>query len=1662
MSNFRQIIDSYRNHSDSEQDKGRKFERLMRAYLQHSPKYRSITQVWLWSDFPYRKDFGGNDIGIDLVAKTECGDYWAIQCKCYAESAYISKGDVDSFISTAGKSFRDDGLQLCKFSHGIFFYTSNNLSSNVYEAFSGQAIAYELVGPDSLEKAPVDWAELDSGESIVGRMTQKRELREDQKTALEKVHEGFLTHDRGKMIMACGTGKTFTSLRIAEKECAAGGTVAFFVPSIALLGQALEAWCTFAERPVHPMCVCSDNEVATRKTKKKNDEDDSFTGETVELADEVTTDPAVIANHWEKLHKSAQQDGGMTVIFSTYQSIERLGAAQKLLAPLDADAAAIDLIVCDEAHRTTGVSLRAENDVVRGKKKLAAGEYDESAFVRVHNNDFIAAKKRLYMTATPRIYKLSDEIKQQQKESDAYLCSMDDETLFGPEFYKLSFGEAVNKGLLTDYKVLVLTVNPKEMEKPLQDALKSDKDNTINADDLSRFVGCINALSKRTLEPDDPLLAEDKALMHTAVAFCPSIALSKQHTDVLNRCKDIFNASLPEAERAQVVTVSADHVDGTMGAAERDRKLTWLAEAPKEGNECRILTNVRCLSEGVDVPSLDAVIFLSSRKSRGDIVQSVGRVMRRAPGKRYGYLIVPVVIPDGQSPEEALEHSDAFAIVWDVLKALRAHDNRFDAEINHIDLNDIKSMRIKLLPGAKEPKGGGAGKGDSTVTGGATAGPGGKTEFEKNATKEKIAGDLMSAFTKLKNTFYAQIVKHVGTRKYWELLASDMKEVVESHIANIRRLVTTDESNHQLAFNEFLSTLHHDLNPSVSADDAIEMLAQHLLTRPIFDALFDNYSFAASNAVSKALESLLTLLHDEVAPEEKEKMEKFYNSIRERVSGIDNAEGRQRVIVEIYDKFFKAAFPTTVEKLGIVYTPVEIVDFIIHSVAGVLEREFHRSLSDENVHILDPFTGTGTFITRLLQSRLIKPEALRRKYMRELHANEIVLLAYYIASVNIENVWHDVAHETTSFTPFDGICLTDTFQSTEDDGKFEDETEGRIHPAAGLVTNSDRVRRQKNTPIQVIIGNPPYSVGQKSANDNAQNQEYKHLEAQIATKYAQGSKAVNKKGLYDAYIKAFRWASDRIGDGKNGVICYVSNAGWLDGNAMDGFRKCLEEEFSAIYVFNLRGNQRTSGELSRREGGKIFGSGSRTPIAITMLVKRADKPEKSKGVIHYRDIGDYLTREEKLRLVAKYGSFFNPALELTTITPNEHYDWLNQRNDLFSTYIPIEPEKKYDTTAKSAFVVYSNGVTSNRDAWVYNFSQQCISDKMRAMVDFYNSQIGKSEYDTDPTKISWCSSLISYWTRKMTATFEPNKIVNALYRPFCRQKLYWGEKMIHRRGQWDDFFPTPQTKNLVICVSGIGVTKEFSCIITDYLPDLELIGKSQCFPMYYYRQDDASNGAFLPGFAQDSYKRYDGVSDFILKRCHSQYADRDITKEDIFYYVYGLLHSSQYRETFSADLKKMLPRIPLVERIGDFRAFAAIGRQLADLHLHYETQQPPSSVVVTGEDAGSYIVDKMRFADKADKSVIVYNSHITVSGIPAEAYEYVVNGKSAIEWLMERYQYKTDKDSQITNDPNAWCKEHNDPRYILTLLLSIITVSVETVRLQRQLPKLTVTEDNGN
>ncbi|HQS03772.1 MAG TPA: DEAD/DEAH box helicase family protein [Halothiobacillus sp.] len=1428
MTPLENLLQTFRETAQTEREKGTYFEQLIMAYLRNEASYIDLyQQVWSYAEWASAQSLDKRDTGIDLVAQTRgTGEFHAIQCKFYSPDHRMKKSDIDSFFTASGKK---------PFTHRVIISSTDKWSEHAEDALQNQQPPVSKIDLHDLENSQIDWSKYHAANEPA--LKAKKQLRPHQISAVNAVVKGLESAERGKLIMACGTGKTFTSLKIAESLAGAGKRVLFLVPSLSLLSQTLTEWTQESSIPLHSFAVCSDSDVG----KKRKKDDDAVTTLTHELRYPATTEAIRLADEMSKRHDAAH----MSVVFSTYHSLAVVHDAQA-----DFGLNEFDLVICDEAHRTTGAVFDGE---------------DESAFVKIHDGDYIKAAKRMYMTATPRIYSELAEAKAEQEK--ATLFGMNNKAIFGKELFVITFSEAVQRKLLVDYKVIVLAVEEQHVNRRLQKLL-SDDDNQLKVDDAAKIIGCWKALSKQGLTDE---LASDSAAMRRAVAFCQVIETTlgaKTHKVSSKQIAGMFQAVIEEYQKqellenpdaaedsAQTLVCEAAHVDGGMNASAKEAKLDWLkADAPD--NTCRILSNVRCLSEGVDVPALDAVLFLTPRNSQVDVVQSVGRVMRNAPGKQRGYIILPVVIPAGVEPHEALNDNKTYKVVWEVLNALRAHDDRFDAMVNKLDLigKDPTKMEVIAITDHIARK---AQKTSQAQNHANRARSGSSIGAKPNKLTVQDLPQLQFEIGEIERAIYAKLVQKVGNRHHWEDWANDIAKIARTHIDRITGILHNPEyTNEKAAFAAFAAELRDDLNDSISDDDIIEMLAQHLITKPVFDALFEGYSFANQNPMSQAMQAVLDQLQEHRLDKEADTLQSFYDSVKLRAAGIDNAAGKQKIVVELYDKFFANAFPRLRDKLGIVYTPVEVVDFILHSVAHLLQSEFGQTLGSPGVHILDPFTGTGTFITRLLQSGLIAPEQLPAKYKSEIHANEIVLLAYYIAAINIEAVYHGLmntsrplgegqgerenqaAEREIPYQPFEGICLTDTFQMYEK-GDMVD---------ALLEKNSARRKRQKALDIRVIIGNPPYSAGQASANDNNQNVVYPHLDSRIRRTYAERSTATNKNALYDSYIRAIRWASDRVGN--SGIVGFVTNAGFVEANTADGLRKTLREEFSSLYVFHLRGNQRTSGELSRREGGKIFGSGSRAPIAITLLVKNPDSAQP--GQIHFHDIGDYLSQQDKLGKIAAYASVagITAADGWQTITPDAHGDWLKQRDDSFGEFIAIGDK---DSSGENAlFANYSNGVKTQRDAWCYNASKAGVAANMARTIAFYNGESARFKQahgrletqaraaavdgfiNTDPTQISWTRALRADLSRGRQFEFEQASLIPSLYRPFTKQWLYFNRRFNEMVYQMPRIFPDAAAENRAIMIKQRWAGDGQLALMVNCIPELQTDGGAQCFPAYLH------------------------------------------------------------------------------------------------------------------------------------------------------------------------------------------------------------------------------------
>ncbi|MDE0112078.1 MAG: DEAD/DEAH box helicase family protein [Albidovulum sp.] len=1573
---------------------GDAFERLCIAFLTHDPEQRlQYRNVRHFSDWARERGRDATDTGVDLVAELASGEgLAAIQCKFFGEGKTIPKSAIDSFLAASGT---EDFTQRV-----IIDTTGLDLSVNLKNALAGQAVPVVRIGLHNFRASPIDWAHFaGSGEvAAAGPPT----LRPHQEDAVRKISGGLAeARSRGKLIMACGTGKTLTALRAAERLAGKGGRVLYLVPSLALMSQTVHAWARDAELPLRAFAACSDSQVG----KRKKFQDDNIDMDALDLAWPATTDAA-------KLAERARPDdpGAMTVIFATYQSSPVIERAQR-----DLGLPGFGLAVCDEAHRTAGAILDGEQ---------------QSHFTMIHGEGGIRAERRLYMTATPKVY--AESARNRAGELAAALCSMDDEKLYGPVLYEIGFAEAVERGLLSDYRVVVLTV-PEGLAARILAHYGGALEDGLKIDDTALMIGCWRALAKA----DPEVFPEhERAPMQRAIAFCRTIRASEQVERLFADLADKYRSLDPGGDSERELpahAAPARHIDGTFNASRRADALAWL-DAPGE-DECRILTNARCLAEGVDLPALDGILFMHPRRSQIEVVQAVGRVMRKAEGKAMGYIILPIVVAPGASAENVLDDNERWRKVWQMLNAIRSHDEGFDAELNRIEMGEEpKHLSIVALSDWQPPS-------DPPPDNG-------------NGGRPPPPRERDPLFKDLPGAIKAKIVEKCGSRRYWDEWAGDVSRIARAHVERIAAMVTVDDRNEGNAdikaaaeiFDDFVTELRDDLNPGIAREDAIEMLAQHMVTGPVFDALFGEEAFTARNPVSRAMQDMIDVIKPSGVSAEAESLAEFYESVRRRAKGAESDEARQRIIAELYDKFFRNAFAETSRQLGIVYTPVEIVDFILQSVATVLKDEFSTGFGEEGVHILDPFAGTGTFITRLLQSGLIDKSDLVRKYKSEIHANEIVLLAYYIASVNIETAFHGIGGG--EYRPFGRICLADTFQLSEGDDLL----------ASLLKDNSDRRTLQKERDIQVIVGNPPWMAGQKEHG-------YPNLYSRIENTYAARSSATLKNSLYDSYKLAIRWASDRIG--RKGVIGFVTNGSWLDGNVDSGIRACLAEEFTSIHVLNLRGNQRTQGELSRREGGKVFGQGSRAPVAIAILARNPDKANEGCRIL-YRDIGDCLTREEKLEIVREAGSIAGIE-DWREIAPDRNHDWIARQEAGFDRLYPLGSKAaKKGLAEETVFGLYSRGLATSRDAYIYNFSRETCAENARLMIEDYRAALAelgerpsavqaKEAAARHVANIHWDQSLVDNLKQRKSVSYSPNRIWTTLYRPFVKQHCYVEYTLVNRKYQQDSIFPDSDTDNRAICVPGIGSTKPFSALMIDAMPDLELISKGQCFPRYRFERPSAPlEGGLLEDDSRER-RKVDNVTDSALERFRTRYRDPGIGKDDIFDYVYGALHAPDFRSAFPNALARQLARIPLAR---DFWAFAGAVRELGELHLGYETcPEYPLELECSGEGEPQPEHCRlggrpMKYAGKkgeTDRSVLIVNEHVRLSGIPDDAHSYVVNGRTPLEWFIDRYRVSTDRKSGIVNDANEW---FGQPEDLVVAIRRIVHLSVETARIVERLPRL--------
>ncbi len=1333
---------------------GRRFEHFVQQVFRKHPgefgKER-FKDVWLWDEWPDRESCGySTDCGIDLVAQQTWaygGGLCAIQCK-YRSAGSVSKREVDSFLAAVGSPF---GSSL--------IVSTSDIAKNGVEKIQRASPQCQILYSAEMDDWVDDWRlYVESPESFEIPPPRKYELFDFQRDALEAVSGGLSEGGRGKLILPCGTGKSFVALRIAERLAGEGGRVLYLVPSIALVGQTMREWSAQRTLPLEYLGVCSDA-TAGRKSSRRVD----LAGNLAELAIPVTTDPVKIRERLE----APLSPGVMQVVFSTYNSSPRVQEA------VEVGDAIFDLIICDEAHRTTGI-------------ESSAGE--ASYYRIVHSDDHIPAFRRLYMTATPRVF--TEGLKRKLADNEDPDCyDMNDESVYGKELYRMSFGEAVKAGHLSEYEILVIAAGADAYLQSMGNShdLIVGSDEAVSLDDAVKLAGCWDALSSPETTEVSPgkrpgqIAPDGGAPARSAIAFTNRVDTSKWVAGNWRKVVEAISAG--NQQSGSFLRLDVGHVDGGTPASERVkclRKLEQRDSAQSNGDQvCQIVSNARVLSEGVNVPSLDAVLFLDPRSSPIDITQQVGRVMRRAPGKEKGYIVIPVVVPELSDPKKVLEAS-SWDVVWRVVKALRSHDERLSYYVNNTsawEKNAPMQFRVSRLGQTEDDTG----------------------EFHK--------AQMIQLELALNKEIASMVVDICGDRNLyptWGKRAADVYRNLQARIDN----VTGPGGKCKPAFEEFLKGIKGSVRREVTVEEAQQMIAQHIVTIPIFDAMLGKNEFSQQNSVSKDVERLLRHFNSQGVyfDGDTRYLTRAYEGMREAFEGAVSSSERVDILRRIYEEFFKLAMKDTVKRLGIAYTPVEIVDFIIRSVTAICKQEFKKNISQENVNVLDPFAGTGTFLARLLEMRdddgeyIIRDQDLNRKYQEELHANETFLLAYYIAALKIEEAKHSRDEERfqglVEYVPFDKILLTDTFHGLPSDmqlpGFLDDNIKNRL--------------AQDMSWIEIIIGNPPWSAGMKVAGDDTRSIEYPNISKRIKATYGKRHHEVTGKAggkaFGNLYVKAIRWSTDRILTKREGtehpaVIGFVHPNSLVDGPSLAGVRAALREEFSDIYIVNLRGNAYKSGEERQQEGDPVFQQSTRNGVQITFLVRKLKKNLSEPATLHYAQVPDYMDLKQKFEWLKNLGDITSSILEEVPIT-SEH-DWVNLSDGSYKELLKV-----CDTSKKNEKVAFGNhalGLTTNCDTHVYSFSREVLEKKVRELIEAYNealydlgdnsSAIGveRAIQQSRLHAIKWTGKLKSSLRQKKQIEFEPWRIREVLYRPFTKLWLYEDDRILSSVKTVSKMFP---------------------------------------------------------------------------------------------------------------------------------------------------------------------------------------------------------------------------------------------------------------------------------
>lgn len=1633
---FKNKINDYlENNNFNSQIQGAKLEKLIRIIIKAHPLGDECVEVDTFQDYIYkmnkktRQHDSAKDQGIDLIGYDNNDNVIPIQAKNYLKTNQIKREEVDKFfteITTKSNKYNWNPVTAWLVYNGVLnkkaeerLVEINNLKDTNIKKIAVQELLQKIYYQHKIHDLKEIYIEKWLESVTVEKIKTPKTLRAYQTEALDKAVQYYKDYDRGHMVMACGTGKTLTSLVMIEKITPPNAMILFLVPTLDLMRQSIEVARNDIDFDFNGFAVCSDTSVVKR-TAKKNDE---IMLSNADLPiNRVFSSVEQINDYYHKITPPPKLSQRI-IVFSTYQSVDKIVEAQK-------DGFGVfDLVICDEAHRTVKFIDGKENN-----KK-------EQNFVVVHDNEKLRAKKRLYMTATPKIFKGDvKKIKATGEYDDLEFLDMSQEDVFGQQFFTYSFSQGVSENYLADFKVIILTFLADEYNTTYQqlkekyDKLKY-KEKFIELDEFTKLYGVYKTLKSRHIK--------------NAINFCRFAISGKANSRLLTIVWEMLVEHIQQnQEDHDNFQIDFRHVDGTMNSNLRRENIDAL---DKKEQGCVVLSNARCLTEGVDVPSLDAVIFMQQRKSEIDIVQATGRVMRKTKEKHAGLVIVPVVasIIDNQKQEVEFDfEKTAFKKVGDILGALRSpnvkpelkqtvenhqlgdswnnHLIEVTTEINEKKILAILKTRQQNLLEDKKPLD------TETIHS--------MNDYEAEKVAKQLKIELtMENIQNLKNQIMdkvkSAVVKRVGTRSYWAVWSAEKLPGIVKNVKNF--LKYSYEANEKI-WEQFIKQVQSYLNPAITKQDAINWAADSFITQPLFAILFPHS--LKHNPVVRIFSKLEDDLNlREKLSSEEVKLQNFYDNIRKEVATIETQQAKQNLLKMIYEKYLTAVYKEEAKNNGVVYTPIEVVDFMLKGVNYLLQTEFNNSsFNTENVKILEPFAGTGSFISRLLSEdlNLIAKDNLEYKYKNDIYANEIMLLPYYIASINVSETFNN-RQNNNSYLPYDNIIWTDTFELLD---KNTNQAELKIAEDQ----NHKKIAKLKNEPINVIISNPPYSVSAKNKNI------HKTITEIIAEKLTPKTKSKSKGVLQDSIIKALLFSIQKVKmSQENGVIAFILNNSFLVNNATDSLRNYLQNVFSKFYIIDLKGNARKTIQnktLFSDEGESIFEEKMVGSCVLLGIIKKQSYQLNSKNNAYYISCKKITERKKKLKWIAENSlETFKLEKVIKSLSLDKNNDWFQKSAIWNNNMVPLNSKIK-NINKNIILKITSNGIMLYNQNLFNNFSMNQLMQNVKKEIKQYKVALDKhlqSQINKYPVHLK--NKLKSH---KQPEEFQKNYINVILNDPFCKKYCYYDIFFPARLCKFKEIFP--QKTNYFNTVINFHITPfAVKTIVNCHF--LESLQKPNNFPRFQYNLQDQNISLFNE--SRESCVSNDARQIFFWEELQNNPEQDDI----IFAYIYGFLHYDSYlKKYYNNFLKGEIPRVYKPQHYADFIKISNIGQQLLDLHTNYENQPMYEDIIfLKGNwelDKTKYYIQKMKFAknanNKIDKRTIIFNQYITITNIPLKIYDWTLSDVSAIEHVMKGYVL----DQKNKQNPNDFCAEINNPRYILELLLRVIYISLKTLELKKALP----------